>query len=95
MLVVTDPAISHRLTTPEAVRMELSLRDWSDREQLEALIDQASAAVRTWCNRTFALEGVRETLRLPIRIWPLMLTRWPVVSIASITEDGTALGLSD
>src|SRR5512132_4500470 len=95
MLIVTDPADSHRLTTLEAIGAELSLSDWYDDDYLLGLIDQASAAVRSWCGRAFALEGVSETCRLTRPAESLVLSRWPVVTIDAISEAGTVLTGSD
>jgi hypothetical protein len=95
MLTVITPAATQRLVTLESVRRELDLRDDGDDVLLAALIDQASDAVRGWCSRSFALETVSETFRLRRVTDSLLLARWPVVSVASITHDGSALTAAD
>jgi len=88
MLTVISPAAHHRLTTLEAVKNELSLTNTADDAFLSDLIDQASDIVRTWCGRSFALEGVRETLHHNRPGASVMLSRWPVASIDAVTIDG-------
>lgn len=95
MLTVTVPAASYRLTTLAAVKTELGLTAGTDDALLTALIDRASAAVMRYCNRGFALETVTETLRLSGPVRELSLSRWPVVSIASVTENSAALATGD
>src|SRR5690348_14647284 len=91
MLTVIDPADTHRLITLAAIKRELNLTHWTDDVFLAALIDQASAAVRSWCRRTFAEETVSETFYLDRPASPIELTRYPVTEIASITVAGTVL----
>jgi hypothetical protein len=91
MLTIISPAAHQRLTTVEALRVELGLTGGADDAYLEALIEQASAAMASWCGRSFALESVRETLHRDGRAGTLMLSRWPVVSIEAVTIGGTVL----
>lgn len=88
MLTIVRPAESHRLTTLAAVKAELRLTGGADDEYLSGLVDQASAAVRTWCGRPFAAEAVREVLDAAPRMWGVTLARWPVVSIEAVTVAG-------
>jgi uncharacterized phiE125 gp8 family phage protein len=92
MLIVTTPAENFDLTTIEAVKAEIST---SSNALLATMITQASQAIASYCSRVFARETVQETLR-PARCagW-INLERWPVASIASITENGTALVSAD
>ncbi|PWC53271.1 phage head-tail connector protein [Azospirillum sp. TSO22-1] len=94
MLTVVTPAASQQLTTLTAVKTELKLSGTTDDGWLGEVIDRASAAVRNHCNRIFALETVRETFRLCTPTDSLILTRWPVVSIVSVTESGTTVATS-
>lgn len=91
MLTVITPADSRELTSLETVKLELGLTGVDDDAYIGGLIDQASAAVETWCGRPFALEEVCETLDLTARSSVLLLSRWPVTSIASITASGISL----
>lgn len=105
MLVVTVPATNHRLVTLEVVKAELRVTGTSEDDFLGNAIDRASAAIERWCNRVFAVETVRETFarsQLAGFHMPafgnssdsLVLTRWPVVSLVSVTESGSALATS-
>lgn len=84
MLTVLTPAASHRLTTIPAAREHLRVGDAVTDIEMGNLIDQASAAARRFCNRTFALETVLEVFRDGGRD-VLSLSRWPVVTIQSIS----------
>ena len=91
MLTLISPAAHRRLTTVEAIKVELALTGGTDDACLEALIDQASDAIAAWCGRSLALEGVRETLYRDGWAGMLMLSRWPVVSIEAVMIGGAAL----
>jgi uncharacterized phiE125 gp8 family phage protein len=91
MLTVTDPADTHRLTTLAMIKGELQLSGGADDAVLTAFIDQASAAARSWCRRTFAEETVSETVYLDRPASPIELSRYPVTEIASVTVAGTVL----
>ncbi|MFL7903977.1 hypothetical protein ACJ41P_22775 [Azospirillum argentinense] len=103
MLTVITPAASTALTTPDAVKADLGaawtranvLKPDGDDGWLEAAIARASAAVCSFCRRSFAAETVRETVHLATLADVLPLTRWPLVSIASVTEGGTLLSAGD
>lgn len=90
MLTVITPAASHDLTTVAAVKAELAVSGSGDDAWLADTITRASATVRRWCNRVFAAETVRETYRLARPVPELLLSRLPVVTIASVTVDGAA-----
>lgn len=92
---VTVPADSHRLTTLAAVKGEMRLSAGADDEFLSDLIDRATATIRRWCGRIFALETVHEIFRLTAPVEELPLTRWPLVSIDSVTEGATTLTTAD
>lgn len=91
MLQVTTPAESHDLTTLAAVKRELGIIDRSEDESLTAWIARASAAVAEHCNRVFLQESITETFRLSSRSETLLLSRFPVAAIESITETDAAL----
>jgi hypothetical protein len=89
MLEVIVPASNRKLTTLAAVKAALGIpeADTSQDAFLAPLIDQASDAIVTFCNRSFARETYRETLPGYGGL-RLVLSRTPVVSVASITADG-------
>lgn len=91
MLTVVTPATSHALTTADAVKAELGLTGGGDDDWLSLSIDRATAAINRWCRRSFAVETVKETLWLPSPAEAVSLARWPVVSVASITEGAAVL----
>jgi hypothetical protein len=93
ILTVTVAATSRRLATETALRDEVNASTEPAASRVGYLLDQASGAVESYCGRTFARETVSETFRYGWGCAPdvLRLARRPIVSITSITEDGTAL----
>jgi hypothetical protein len=100
ILTVVTPADSQDLTTLATVKAELEITDISQDVQLALFIDQASGECATYCKRVFGEETVSEQFRLGqgsrlhrrSRTEELILTRYPIASITSITEeDGTVL----
>lgn len=91
MLTVTSPAASYDLTTLAAVKTALEVTGSDDDAFLSDLIERASGFIAAWCNRVFARETVEETFRLSRPAYHVQLARWPVASIATISEAGTAL----
>lgn len=87
-LTVIEPAVETKLTTLETVWDALAISPGAADPFLDLSIDQASDAIRTWCNRAFAVEKVRETIHPAAWGKPLMLSRWPVVEITSATVNG-------
>lgn len=97
ILTIVTPATSTSLVTRAYVKSELSITDNSEDARIDSYIAQASAAIAGWCGRVFARETLTETIRLTSPISPdqLVLARFPVVSIASVVEDGTTLDAAD
>ena len=92
MLTVITPANTHDLTTIETVRAELGITDRAEDENLARWITQASRVIGEYCNRVFAKETVAETFRLPAFTKDdLVLSRYPIKEIVSVTENDTAL----
>lgn len=97
MLEIVTPASSTRLTTLDAVKADLGLSGSASDEALGALIDQFSDAIAAWCGRTFGAATVRETLEIT-RLCDrqsILLERWPVIAISSVTVTGIALTAPD
>lgn len=93
MIEIVTPAASTRLTSLAAVKADLGLSGSASDEALGALIDQFSDAIAAWCGRTFGAATVRETQdvsRLCDRR-SILLERWPVIAVSSITVAGEAL----
>ena len=95
MLTVITPADHHRLTTVSTVKADLGITGNGDDDWLADAIDRASAVIRRWCRRTFAVETVRETFRLDRHRPDLVLSRFPVVTVSAVTVGGTALDASE
>ena len=95
MISVLVPATSSRLTTLDAVKRELSIAGTSEDARLLAYVDQASAVISDYLGRPLGQETVRETLRLSASSETIMLSRWPVVSVSSVVEDGATLVATD
>ncbi|TWB19203.1 head-tail connector protein [Nitrospirillum bahiense] len=91
MLTVVTPAAHTRLTTLDAVKVELQLTGTADDSWMADLIDSASATIGRYVNRVLPREGVRETWRLSHPEPSLLLTRWPLAALTSITEAGIPL----
>ena len=96
ILTVTTPADSQNLTTLATVKAELGIAvaDITKDVQFAIFIDQASGECASYCKRVFGQEAVSEQFRLGLhtRVEELILKRYPVASIISITEeDGTVL----
>jgi hypothetical protein len=97
---VIAPAETYDLTTLATVKDELSITTNVSDATLKRYISSASAAAAQYCNRVFPVEAVSDTflkIRDPRRglfygrIEPLQLSRWPVIAVASLIEDGTTL----
>lgn len=87
---VISPAATRDLTTRVQVKRELGLAEEGDDALIDALISQASSAIETACRRVLARESVVETVIGRGRSL-LMLTRTPIVSVASVHAGGVAV----
>lgn len=88
------------LTTLAAVKDELNITDNSKNALLRRYISGASAAAAQECNRVFPVETIMDEVwphrdptpgRVFGRFEPLTLSRYPIVSVASVIENGAAL----
>lgn len=95
MLTVIVPADSCDLTTLAAVKAELGISDHESDQNLSTWIAQASSAIIGYLNRTLGRETVRETFRLADRGSVLLLSRYPVAAIHSVTENDVTLSATD
>ena len=92
-ITVTVPATVKKLTTVARAKAELGITDSSQDTLLGLLLDEASDAIATYCARVWGRETVTETLPGTGRRL-LGLSRTPLITITSLTEDGTALTLN-
>lgn len=91
MLEIITPATSKRLTTLVAIKAELSITGSTDDAYLTGLLDQVSDTIATWCQRDFASETLRETLHQTRAADCLVLSRWPVAAVSSVSIADDAL----
>src|SRR6266704_583649 len=98
ILTVTTTATSYDLTTLANVKAELDVTNGASDTILRRYISGASQASMQYCNRIFAVETVSEQFlsgharRLTRNgVMPLQLTRWPLITVTSVTEDGDLL----
>lgn len=96
---VTVAATSYDLVSAQDVLDELDLDEAKNPSLLARWIKEASSAAAKFCNRVFVAETVQDQF-FPFRDWPpivrgrvapLQLSRSPVITLTSITEDGTLL----
>lgn len=97
---VLSAAKSYDLTQLSTVKDELALSDGKLDARLKRYIAEASAAAAQYCNRRFQVETIEDAIfpqndphpwQLSGQFETLQLSRWPVVAISSVTENGDAL----
>lgn len=97
---VTAAASSYLLTDLATVKAELGIESKKFDADLKRYVKAASTAAAQYCNRVFPVESLKDEFWPARDSWPisspggvqvLQLTRWPVVTVATVTEDGTAL----
>jgi len=91
MLTIITPAVTRALTTVDATKAEMCETSADDDGWFALSIDRATAAIEHWCRRSFAAETVRESVWLTSPAESVSLSRWPVLSVASIIEGGAQL----
>lgn len=98
ILTVLNASPTQDLTILESVKRELHIATTAEDQRLSQWIKQASQVIANHCNRVFALETVRETLRVPANNFyqvstnnSIVLRRFPIAQIISVTENGIVL----
>jgi uncharacterized phiE125 gp8 family phage protein len=96
-LTITTAATASKsnLVTVADVRTVLGLVDRGDDALLSALVRRASDVIARHCMRVFALELVVEAFRPNPHTDDLILTRYPVVEIVSVVENGVTLDAAE
>lgn len=88
------------LTSLQTVKTELGITSGAADGYLKSAISRASAAAASYCNRVFPVETVKDefwaqkspTLYfVPGTFEPLTLSRFPVTSVTTVTENSVAL----
>lgn len=95
MLSVIDEATSPDLATLATVKAALSINGTGEDATLKPLITQASVAIARCCNRTLIEETVEESIRTFRRDLVILLERYPITEIISMTENGVAVEPAD
>ena len=97
---VLEAADSYDLVTLDEVKDDLNVATTTDDAYLQRRITELSSAAQQYMNRVLPIESVRDQFwaqrdpypwQLPGGNMPLQLSRWPIVSIASVVENGIAL----
>lgn len=97
---VLTAAPTRNLIDLGTVRDDWGMYPSENDEFLERSISRCSAAVEQFCNRPFAIEQLKDEFSLSRESYPnmmvrdlevLQLSRWPIASVVSVTEDGKAL----
>lgn len=89
MLTVITPATNRKLTTVSNLRLDLGYGPTQPSDAvLNRLIDVASSAIETYCNRVFARERVRETFDCVAGEDYILLERYPVHEFFELSVDG-------
>lgn len=89
MLTVVTPATSQDLAALAVVKAALGVTGTEEDATLAPLITRASVAIATFCNRVLVQETVEESFRV-VR-GGMVLERYPVTSIVTLSEDGLTL----
>lgn len=97
---VLTPAPTRNLIDLATVREDWDIEAGDNDAFLTRAIARASAAAEQFCNRPFAIEKLQDDVMLSREAYPAMmvrdlealqLSRWPIASIVSVTEDGKPL----
>lgn len=99
-ITVDEAAESPDLVSLAVLKRELGITTTTDDAVLKQRITQASEFINTFFDRTFALETVTEKIRSAGPFWGIgkagiMLSRFPVIEILAVFEDGTEIEESD
>jgi hypothetical protein len=89
-LSITTLAPTLLLTSVDRVRAAGLVFPTADEAEIERLIREASAAIGSYCNRTFARESLTETCPGYGDIH-LALSRTPVIAVTAVTADGNVI----
>lgn len=89
--VVITPAATRDLIALEDFKTDAGITVDTDDAYLERAISRASAVVESYCSRVFAVETVSDTFNPDGAYQRLRLSRFPVVEVTSITDDGVTL----
>lgn len=98
--IVTEAASTYDLVTLAIVKDELNITDNSKNSTLQRYLTSASAMISQYCNRIFPAETVSDSFFLQTsggarlvrgNVSNLQLSKWPIQSVTSVTENGVVL----
>jgi hypothetical protein len=95
ILTVTAAPTHTNLTTPDVVAADLQIDAEGDNTQLYADIGSVSQSVSGFIGRDLGKATLSELFRVTARCEALRLTRFPIVEITSVTENGEVLDAED
>lgn len=95
-ILIITPATSNSLVSVPEAKLALNLSRSTDtilEDQIEMFIDWSSSQIAAIAGRVFGEETLTETFTTISEQFPecLFLNRWPVLNIASITDDSSAI----
>lgn len=93
--VAASGATAFDLTTIADVKADLGIADVASDALLTRYVTECSLELAKACNTVFATETVSELYRPSEAKEKLILTRRPVASIASVTQDGVVTASTD
>lgn len=93
-ITITTAAESYKLITVAQFKANIGLTTSTDDTEIGLMIDRVSAQIVAYCNQNFAKQTYTETLS-GSGGKNLLLTNTPIVSITSITYDGTLVEASE
>jgi len=94
---IVTPALSGILASLDDLKLDLDISGTASDDKLNSLLARVSADFATQCDRVFGRQTIEETYRREHwrqcggHVDALVLSGFPVSSITSIAEDGTAL----
>jgi hypothetical protein len=101
IVTVTTAAATYDLVDLADVKDELGITDGSKNALLGRYISSASASASQFCNRVFPAETMTEQFwaqrdrrpqhMIPAGLQILQVSRWPIQSVTSVTENGIVL----
>jgi uncharacterized phiE125 gp8 family phage protein len=95
ILTVTVAPTETDLTTVERVKLELRIDVSTYDDLLQTKIEEATSDIESHTGRTFCRATLSERFLGAGCLQELLLTRYPVPSVTSVTVDGVALQVSE
>jgi hypothetical protein len=94
-ITTVETAASQYLTDVSSVKADLGITDSSEDAYLVRRVSEASALAARYCGRVFKSEVVTDRFYLDDLMPSLVLARFPVTAISSVTENGDAVASTE